>query len=311
MTRMICGVDVAAQTLQARIGAQGAQQSFANHAEGIAELAAFCRQHQVELVVMEATGGYEQMAYALLWEQGLEVAIVNPLAVRRFAQSMGHLEKTDALDAGVIAHYAATKNVQPQPPASATQQKLRALVTHLRQLTVTRVQLRQQQRLVGEPMVLASFQRMLDCLEQEEERLEEAIAELISADPLWQKLNESFRQIKGVASRTVARLMAEMPEMGTVSNKAIAKLAGLAPLANDSGRMQGRRAVRGGRRHVREVLYVVAGIVCRFDAHFQAFAQRLLEAGKPKKVVRIAVARKLLVRLNARAREVRAAFACA
>jgi transposase len=130
------------------------------------------------------------------------------------------------------------------------------------------------------------------------------IAALIAADPLWLELDQAFRSIKGVADRTVARIMAEMPEIGTLSNKAVSKLAGLAPLAQDSGRHQGKRTVRGGRASVREILFVVASVVGRYEQDFIAFRQRLLAAGKPPKVVRIALAHKLLVRLNAKAREV-------
>jgi transposase len=133
--------------------------------------------------------------------------------------------------------------------------------------------------------------------------LESDIVQLIASDPLWQQLDQAFRSIKGVADRTVARLMAEMPEIGTLSNKAISKLAGLAPLA--SGKHQGKRAVRGGRTGVRSILFVVAGVVRRYDPDFSAFYERLSKAGKPKKVIRVALAHKLLVRLNAKAREVR------
>ena len=135
--------------------------------------------------------------------------------------------------------------------------------------------------------------------------LEQRIAALIDHDPLWRELNQAFRTIKGVADRTVARLMAEMPEMGALSNKTISKLAGVAPLANDSGKHQGKRVVRGGRAPVREILFIVASVVGRHEPDFMAFQQRLRAAGKPPKVVRIALAHKLLVRLNAKAREVR------
>ena len=135
--------------------------------------------------------------------------------------------------------------------------------------------------------------------------LEQRIAALLEKDPLWRQLDDAFRTIKGVADRTVARLMAEMPEIGTLSNKTISKLAGVAPLARDSGQYQGKRAVRGGRAAVREILFIVASVVGRYEPDFIAFRQRLRAAGKPPKVVRIALAHKLLVRLNAKAREVR------
>ena len=119
MTRIICGVDIGSSCLAARIGQDGVAASFANSPEGIAELAAFCESHQVALVAMEATGGYEQRAFAQLSEHGLPVAVVNPRAVRQFAQSMGWLEKTDAIDAGMIAWYAQTKKSQPLMPGPA------------------------------------------------------------------------------------------------------------------------------------------------------------------------------------------------
>jgi transposase len=298
-------VDVASKSLEARIGQQGAAGSFANNPEGIAELGAFCRAHQVELVAMEATGGYEQQAFALLSEQGQGVAILNPRAVRQFAQSMGSLEKTDRIDAGMIAWYAEVKKSRPVCLAPQSQQHLRALVTRLRQLTEIRTAQLNQQRLVIDRSVRASFTKLLAFVARQIRDLEQRIAQLIDEDPLWRELNQTFRTIKGVADRTVARMMAEMPEIGTLSNKTISKLAGVAPIARDSGQYQGKRIVRGGRASVRDILFIVASVVGRYEPDFLAFQQRLRAAGKPPKVVRIALAHKLLVRLNAKAREVR------
>jgi len=298
-------VDIASRSLEARIGQQGAAGSFPNTPEGIAALEAFCQAHRVELLAMEATGGYEQQAFARLSEQGLPVAILNPRAVRQFAQSMGSLEKTDRIDAGMIAWYAEVKKSRPASLAPESQQHLRALVTRLRQLTDIRTAQLNQQRLVTDRAVQASFKKLLAVLARQIRELEQRIAALLEKDPLWRQLNEAFRTIKGVADRTVARLMADMPEIGTLSNKTISKLAGVAPLANDSGQHQGRRVVRGGRATVREILFIVASVVGRYEPDFIAFQQRLRAAGKPPKVVRIALAHKLLVRLNAKAREVR------
>jgi transposase len=309
VTEIVCGVDISSETLHARIGAEGPDSVFANTAEGIAALAAFCRTHRVALVAMEATGGYEQLPFALLWEQGLPTALLNPRAVRRFAEAMGLLEKTDRIDAGAIAWFAATKRIVPTAPPSPAQQRLKALVTRLRQLTELQTAQRNQRRLVADPTVLAAFQHMLALIGAQIRALETAIAELIAADPLWQKFDRAFRSLKGVAGRTVARLMAELPEIGTLSNKAVSKLAGLAPIARDSGKSQGKRAVRGGRSGVRAILFVVADLVRRYDAHFAEFRQRLVNAGKPKKVIRIALAHKLLVQLNAKARDVRTQMA--
>ena len=309
MTRVICGVDVSSFSLEARIGLEGRAASFVNSREGIAQLHAFCREHAVELVAMEATGGYEQTAFALLWAEGMAVALLNPRSVRRFAESMGVLEKTDRIDSGMIAWFAEVKKVRASLPASAEQSHLRALVTRLRQLTELQVMQRNQRRLVSDARVQQMVHDLLTVIAGQIRALEAEITQMIAADPLWQQLDTAFRSIKGVADRTVARLMAEMPEIGSLSNKAIAKLAGLAPLARDSGKQQGKRVVRGGRRPVRDILFVVAFIVCRHNADFAAFDQRLRAAGKARKVIRIALAHKLLVRLNAKAREVRQGFA--
>ena len=305
MTRIICGVDISSQSLDARIGRDGALAQFPNTAEGIAALRAFCQAHQVELVAMEATGGYEQLAFAGLSEQGLPVAILNPRSVRQFARSMGWLEKTDRLDAAMIGWYAEVSKPRPACPAPKSQQHLRALVTRLRQLTDIRTAQLNQQRLVTDRAVQASFKKLLVVVARQIRELEQRIAAQLERDPLWRELNLAFRTIKGVADRTVARIMAEMPEIGVLSNKTISKLAGLAPLANDSGQHQGKRAVRGGRAAVREILFIVASVVGRHEPDFIAFQQRLSAAGKPRKVIRIALAHKLLVRLNAKARQVR------
>jgi transposase len=305
VTRIICGVDISSVSLEARIGREGACGSFPNNGEGISALASFCQTHQVDLVAMEATGGYEQQAFAGLSGQGLPVAVLNPRSVRKFAESMGRLEKTDAIDAAMIAWFAETSQSPPLCLAPASQQHLRALVTRLRQLTEVRTAQLNQQRLVTDQAVQASFDQLLGVIAGQIDTLQRSIAGLIDADPLWSELNHAFRTIKGVADRTVARIMAEMPEIGVLSNKTISKLAGVAPLARDSGNHQGKRSVRGGRATVREILFIVASVVGRYEPDFIAFQQRLSAAGKPRKVIRIALAHKLLIRLNAKAREVR------
>jgi transposase len=304
-------VDVSSETLDCRIGSEGPVLQVKRTTEGIGELARFCAAGGVELVVMEATGGYERLPFGLLWEAGLPCAIANPRQVRRFAEALGFLEKTDRIDAGVIADYGRVKRLVGQAPASAEQTRLRALVTRLRQLTELKVAQINQRRLVEAAEVSALFDELLETLRCQIRTLETAIAELLQSDPLWSKLDAAFREIKGVADRAVANLMAEMPEIGTVSNKAIAKLAGLAPLAKDSGKRSGKRSVRGGRSQVRSILFVIASVVRRHNDDFAEFHRRLIAAGKPKMAVRIALARKLLVRLNAKARDVRKAAACA
>lgn len=305
---MICGVDVSQEFLDAQIEQGAAGGRFANTRKGILRLLDFCRSQEVELVAMEASGGYEKAAWLLLSASHMPVAILNPRSVRRFAQAMGYLEKTDSIDAGVIAHYARTKKSQPSLAGTELQQQLRAMVTRLRQLTDVQIAQRNQLRLLTDRPMRKMIQELLRLLDKQTSSLEQGIAELIEADPLWSQLNQSFRTIKGVASRTVSRLLAELPEIGSLSHKRIAKLVGLAPLACDSGKMRGKRVIAGGRRPIRDTLFFVAGGVARFHPDFQAFRERLTAAGKAKKVIRVALAHKLLTRLNAKAREVRQTF---
>jgi transposase len=308
---IICGVDVSSETLDGRIGLNGPEIHVKRTPQGIDQLAAFCAAHGVDLVAMEATGGYEKLPFGLLWQAGVPCAVVNPRSVRRFAEAMGVLEKTDRLDSGLIAEYARVKGIVAQAPASQAQERLRALVTRLRQLTELKVAQTNQRRLLEDASVVASIDDLVTLIRRQIRSLETQIADLLSSDPLWRALDAAFREIKGVADRSVARLAAEMPEVGTVSNKAVAKLAGLAPIAKDSGKRNGKRSIRGGRAHVRSILVVIAGVVVRHDPDLAAFHKRLIAAGKPKMVARIAVAHKLLVRLNAKARDARKALAAA
>jgi transposase len=297
--------------LEAFVAPKGATGSFHNTVEGVTALLEFCQQQQVELVAMEATGGYEKKAVQMLLAEGVGVAVLNPRGVREFAKCLGLLEKTDRIDAQVIARFAEVKKCEPSVPASAEQQCLKALSRRLQQLSRLAADQKNQRHLVDEPRVLRTFDAMLKVAKQQMREVEAEIAALLASDPLWQKLEEALRSIKGVAGRTVARVLADLPEIGTPSNKAVSKLAGVAPLTQDSGKREGKRAVRGGRRNVRAILYVVAGVVRRYHPDFAAFAERMAAKGKPKRVIRVALAHKLLVRLNARAREARAAFSCA
>lgn len=306
---VICGIDVSSAKLDARIGRDGPHLQVPSTDDGADALLAFCRQHGATLCVVEATGGYERPAFARLWARGLPTAIANPRSVRKFADGVGVLEKTDRIDAGVIAWYAETKRLKPTQPASADQRRLAALAALLRQLTEARVVHQNQARLVDDADVQACFATVLGTLSAQVKAVAAKVAALIEADPLWAKLDAAFRTVKGVADRTVARLMAELPEIGTVSNKAIAKLVGVAPLANQSGNRDGPRHIRGGREGPRSILFISAGVAARHGPDFRDFDKRLTKKGKPRMVVRMALAHKLLTRLNAKAREVRAKMA--
>jgi transposase len=308
--KIICGVDVSKARLDVCIDPAGAFASFDNSKAGIIGLAALCRQHSVSLVVMEASGGYERRVFLELWQAGLPCALTNPRSVRRYAEAMGVLEKTDRIDAGVIARFAVAKNLAPTPLPSLAQQRLKALVARLRQITDDlTVQKQRRASLLDNPEMLASIDEVIALLKRQSRSLEGEIASMIDDDPLWALLAQTWRSIKGVAARTVAWLHAELPEIGTYSNKSIAKLVGVAPLADDSGKHKGKRRIRGGRAGVRSILFLVAAVAARYDKSLAEFRARLVAAGKEKMVIRIALARKLLVRLNAKARDARAAYA--
>jgi transposase len=308
---MICGVDVSGKVLDAHLLATGEARSFDNNAAGVGELAAWCKASGVALTVMEATGSHSSLAYLLLSEQGVGTAVVNPKSVRRFAEAMGFLEKNDQLDAKVIARFAKAKELAPMPPPSPAQQELTALARRLSQLVADLSVAKQQIASCRHEPSRESLVRQLCFIKGEIKAFEKEIEAMIGGDPVWSKLDRTLRSVKGVAGRTVARILADLPEIGCLSNKAIAKIAGLAPLADDSGKRAGRRRIAGGRAGVRSILYLVADVARRFDATLNDFAQRLQKAGKPKMVIRIALAHKLLVRLNAKVRDARAEIALA
>jgi transposase len=310
VTKTICGVDVSKRRLDVHVVPSGTVGSFDNDVAGIDALAAFCRQQGVDLLVMEATGGFERAAFLLLWQAGIACGLTNPRSVRRYAEAMGILEKTDRIDAAVIARFAIAKGLQPTQPPTEAQQRLNALVARLRQVTDDLTVQKQRRSCAMSEEMRTSIDEVIALLKRQAKSLAGEIGSLINDDPLWSQLDAALRT-KGIADRTVARLLAELPEIGIYSNRAVVKLAGLAPLAKDSGARAGQRHIRAGRAGIRSILYLVADIVRRFDHSLADFHRRLTAAGKPKMVVRTAIARKLLVRLNARAREARACYALA
>src|SRR6478609_5740363 len=305
---IICGVDVSKAWLDTWIEPAG-HRRFANTGEGVAELGAYCRTHNAALVVMEASGGIEQPAYLALWQDGQPCAIANARSVRKFAEAMGYLEKTDRIDAMMIARFADAKRMVAMPPPSADQQRLTALATRLRQVTTDLGIQKQRLHSARDPFARQSIQEAITFFTAQADTLVAEIASLIDVDPLWVALDRTFRTIKGVANRTIAYVLAELPEIGTISNRAVTKLVGLAPLPDDSGQRRGQRSIRGGRAGLRSILFLVADVARRYDPSLTDFRERLLAKGLSKMEVRVALARKLLVRLNAKARDVRAELA--
>src|SRR6266436_2962210 len=198
--KIICGVDVSKARLDACIEPGAIRGSFRNDRAGIAALAAFCRQQRVELVAMEATGGYERRAFLLLWEEGLPCAITNARNVRQYAEAMGALEKTDEIDASIIARFARARDLRPTPLPSPAQQRIKALVARLRQVTEDlTVQKQRRSSLLDNAEMLASIDEVIALLKRQSRRLEGEIASTIDDDPLWAQLAETWRSVKGVA----------------------------------------------------------------------------------------------------------------
>lgn len=302
---IICGVDVSKNELVAALEGGRSVSSFGNDAEGIGQLMAFLGGENVGLCVFEATGGYERRAVLMLAEAGFGVAIADPRRVRLFAEAVRGPEKTDAIDAAMIAAFARTSGLVPMTPPSPDQQRLTRLVRRLGQLVSDLSVQKNRLAASDDAETQASLRRVIATLKLEIGRFEGEAASLIDDDPLWGRLASAFAEVKGVAGRTIARLMADLPEIGTYNGKAIAKLVGLAPIANDSGARQGRRCIRGGRAPVRAILFLVARGAAKYHQGLADFYQRLKAAGKPPMVIRVALARKLIVILNAKARDAR------
>ena len=210
--RIICGVDVSKAWLDAWI-APDHYRRFPNTTEGTAALAGFCGAHRAVLVVMEASGGVEREAFLALWRQGLPCAIVNPAAVRHFARAMGYLEKTDRIDAAMIAGFADTKRIDPTPPPSQDQLKLTALATRLRQVSADLGMQKQRLASTRDQAARDSLREAISFFTRQAKALAAEIAALIQTDPLWRELDRTLRSVKGVADRTVAVLLADLPEI--------------------------------------------------------------------------------------------------
>lgn len=299
------GVDMAKARFEWGVHGTRATQSATNDTVGFAVLLADLRQRQVGLIVIEATGGLEHALAGQLLQAGLSVAVVNPRAAREFARSMGHLAKTDAIDALALAHYAQTLAHKANQagvrltPAPAHLELLQAMVLRRRQLIDMRTA--ESNRRGGAMRVLRqSIDAVIKTLNRQIDALDHDIGAHL--DQHFKELDQRFEDIKGIGPNTCAAVVAFMPELGQVSHARAAKLAGLAPLNNDSGNLRGQRRTWGGRSIVRCALYMATLSAVRCNPVIKTFYLRLLAAGKPKKVALTACAHKLLRILNAMAR---------
>lgn len=252
-------------------------------------------------IIVEATGRYHQPLARALAGQGLPVSVVNPRQVRQFAAASGRLAKTDVIDAHVLANYGQVFQPAPRGVRDAEAQELHDLVVRRRQLV--RLRVAESNRLDGvTPLVAASGRRILRTLEREISALDTLIERAISTER-WRDTAAIVASVPGIGPQSTRSLLTELPELGTLNAKEIAALVGVAPLNNDSGKFRGRRTTWGGRREVRSVLYMATLSAVRYNAPLRVFHDRLIAAGKPKRVARIASVRKLVILLNALVRQ--------
>ena len=257
----------------------------------------------ISLAVIEVTGGREKRTVAALMGAGIPVAVVNPKRARSFAEALGQEAKTDPLDARMIARFAAAVQPQPRPVPAAEQALLGELLTRRRQLIETRVAESNRLGTVQAPPVRRSLQAHLQWLDRQIQDLDRQIDDQIRQSPTWRENEEILRSAPGVGRVCSRTLLAHLPELGTLSRRQIAALAGVAPFTRQSGKWRGRRFIGGGRPAVRAALYMATLAATRFNPVIAAFYHRLLQAGKVKKVALTACMRKLLTMLNAMMRD--------
>ena len=292
------GIDVSKATLDVALRPHGEPWRCTNDEAGITELVDRLCPLGPQLIVLEATGGLERCVVAALALAGLPLAVVNPRQARDFAKATGQLAKTDALDAAVLAHFAAAIHPTPRPLPDAHTQALAALVERRRQLVsmLTAEKNRWQQAL---PTVRSQIAVHVQWLQQALAQLDAELDQMLHASPLWHERANLLRSVPGVGPTVTLTLLAHLPELGHGSVKHVATLVGLAPLNRDSGTWRGSRAIWGGRRHVRAALYMAALVGVRHNPLLRGFYERLVARGKPKKVALTACMHKLLTILHA------------
>lgn len=302
---IVVGIDIAKETFDVAIGVTGSITSFPNDDSGHEALLAQLKEHTVDLIVMEATGGLELPLACALQAAGFVVTIINPRQARDFAKAMGRLAKTDRIDAQVLAELAHVLSRHPErerfvrPLPTPEQQKLSALVARRRQL-VTMLTAERQRLSSSHAAIRKSIEAIILAIRAQIDEVEGELAQHISSHHA--NLAQQLASVRGIGSTTVATLIADLPELGRLSRRRISALVGVAPFNRDSGQSRGKRTIFGGRSQVRRGLYMATLVAIRFNKVIKHFYNRLVAAGKPKKVAIVACMRKLLTILNAIAR---------
>jgi transposase len=300
MERFI-GVDVSKKLLDVSIRPSDEHAQFPNDEQGIIALIQFLGR-EVTLLVLESTGGYEAPLVGHLLAKGVPLVVVNPRRVRDFAKAMGQLAKTDAIDARVLAYFADKVRPVPRPLPDMETQQLHELLTRRRQLLEMKVA--EQNRLfLATGTTRHDIQAHINWLTSRLKGTDNDIKSIVRKSPAWRARDELLQSVPSVGPATSTRLIADLPELGRLTHKQIAALVGVAPLNRDSGNFHGKRIIWGGRAHVRATLYMAALVGTRRNPDLKRFYERLLLAGKPKKVALVACMRKLLCQLNAVCRD--------
>jgi transposase len=298
---MFVGIDVAKAELVVSIVPSAERFTVTNDERGVRTLVERLRPIAATLIVLEATGGYELLAVAALAAAALPVIVVNPRQVRDFAKATGQLAKTDRIDADILARFADVVRPTVRAIPDAQAQELEALLTRRRQLLEMLQAEKNRTGQVfgkGKRLVKKSLKAHITYLERELRMTDTDLGEMVRNSPAWRERDELLQSVPGVGPVLSRTLLADLPELGRLSRREIAKLVGVAPLSRDSGTMRGRRFVQGGRATVRGVLYMGALVATKRNAVIRAFYQRLVTAGKPKKLALVACMRKLLTMLN-------------
>jgi transposase len=297
------GIDVSKDRLDVHILPRDEAFFVARNGKGLAELVERLRPLAPSLVAIEATGGFESTTAAAVAGAGLPLAVINPAQIRHYAQALGARAKTDAIDAKVIARFAADVKPQARPLPDEMTQFLADLVARRRQIVEMLQAERQREKRTTVKRLRKSIARLIRALEKELNELDGDIDDAVRGSPLWREKEDLLASVPGVGPQTARTLIAELPELGTLDRKKIASLAGLAPFTRQSGRWKGKSMIGGGRKTVRCALFMAAMVAARHNPVLKAFRDRLVAAGKPKILALTAVARKLLTVLNAIIRE--------
>ncbi len=297
------GIDVSKNRVDVHVRPDATAFICATDPDGLADLVNHLTALRPLLITMEASGGYETIIAAALAEADLPVAIVNPRQVRKFAGAIGKLAKTDAIDAGVIAHFAEAIRPTPKPMPDALMLRLRELLARRRQLVIMINAEKQRLGKAADKLAQRSFKTILRSLAAERARIDRAIDRLIEQSPMFCAKQDLLKSVPGIGDVVARTLIVELPELGTVDRHQIAALAGVAPMNRDSGRYRGKRHIQGGRVEVRAPLFMACLVAIRHNPPLPRFYRRLRDAGKPARLALVAVMRKLLTMLNAIVRD--------